>query len=237
MLVCLQWQVSAAGGAWRWGRVSSLGVGLRQEDSQAGVPHLSPCRAPSLPCSLGRARAPPSPCCEGRCPVQGSEAPQAGSGVSSAPRRLLRHLCVRSLRTCSGPPASTAASSGPTLPSTASPGRCSSSWLSGTRLTHRQRGPGHSPPPSEPPRAHLQDGSAGRPPWVWKTRVTREWRAPRDRGSGGSGPVDVHLWAHTWSLLLAAASHTGGGGGAQPHSMRKLRPGLRCGVSRTWGSA
>lgn len=183
--------------------------------------------APSLPCSVGRARTPPSAWLRGVRPVQGSEAHPVGRvGDLGPPPAASPPLSSAVCRTCSGPPASTAASSGPTSPSTASPGSCSSSWLSGTAAPTPAAGdPDHSPPPSEPPLPHLQDGTARLPLRVWRNQVTREWRAPRDSGSGGSGPVDVHLLGGAalgsagWSLLLTAAPHTSGAGGGltQPH--------------------
>lgn len=95
-------------------------------------------------------------------------------------------------RTCCGPPASTRAFSCATPPSTASPGLCSSSLLSGRasfRLagvgqgTHRQRGP-------LAPALHTQSlhvpvcsvGTAGPPPWGAEEHERQD---PRGSGSGG----------------------------------------------------
>lgn len=120
------------------GRVSSLGVGIlwahcaRHSTPERAVPHPTPLHLP-LSALRGREGEDPVPLTWLRNPSPEETHQAAGWMTPAALSGLPRGLCPAPFlcRTCSGLPASTSASSYPTSPCMAFPGRCSSSWLSG----------------------------------------------------------------------------------------------------------
>lgn len=181
------------------GGVSSLGLGIhwapsaRHLSSRQGFPQPAP-----LHSTFTSTVSPLRLAGQGSYPLTGLRhpGPERGGDVPSRVTQLPFPAASRPLpsssllyRTCSGPPASTPASSFPTFPSTVFLGRCSSLWLSGMagfgmagcgELTHRRQGPLTSA-------LHVPICRTGTVLSPWAV----EWQDPGGGRPQGSGPGGV----------------------------------------------